>query len=169
MPLTNNLQVELFDIWGIDFMGPFPKSQDCEYILVAVEYVSSWVEALPCRAADTKHARKMFQEVIFPWFGTPRMIMSDGGSHFIDKTFWNYLRELGAKHNIATPYHPQTSGQTETSNKQIKNIMQKTVNEMGKGWKSKLPDALWAYQTAYKPLSECHPSNLFTAKHAICQ
>jgi len=61
MPLTNNLQVKLFDVWGIDFMGPFPKSQDCEHILVAVEYVSKWVEALPCRAADAKHARKMFQ------------------------------------------------------------------------------------------------------------
>ena len=46
----------MFDVWGIDFMGPFPKSQDCEYILVAVEYVSKWVEALPCRAADAKHA-----------------------------------------------------------------------------------------------------------------
>ena len=66
IPLTNNLQVELFDVWGIDFMGSFPKSQDCEYILVAVEYVSKWVEALPCRAADAKHARKMFHEVIFP-------------------------------------------------------------------------------------------------------
>ncbi|XP_021319210.1 uncharacterized protein LOC110436436 [Sorghum bicolor] len=78
------------------------------------------------------------------------MVVSDGGSHFIDRTLRNFLRELGAKHNIATPYHPQTSGQAETSNKQIKNILQKTVNKMGKGWKSKLPDALWAYRTAYK-------------------
>ena len=114
IPLTNNLQVELFDVWGIDFMGPFPKSQDCEYILVVVEYVSKWVEALPCRAANAKHARKMCHEVIFPQFGTLRMIISDRGSHFIDKTFLNYLRELGAKHNIATPYHPQTNGQAET-------------------------------------------------------
>ena len=133
MPLTYNLQVELFDIWGIDFMAPFPKSQDCEYILVAVEYVSKWMEALRCRAADAKHARKMFQDVNFPRFGTPRMVISDGGSHFIDRTFRNYLRELGTKHNIATPYYPQTSSQAETSYKQIKNILQKTVNEMGEG------------------------------------
>ena len=123
MPLTNNLQVELFDVWGINFMGPFPKSQDCEYILVAVEYISKWVEALPCRAADAKHAWKMFHEVIFPRFGTPRMVRSDGGSHFNEKTFRNYLSELGAKHNIATPYHSQTNGQAETSNKQIKNFL----------------------------------------------
>jgi hypothetical protein len=57
MPLTYNLQLELFDVWGIDFMGPFQKSQDCEYILVAVDYVSKWVEALPCRAANAKPAR----------------------------------------------------------------------------------------------------------------
>jgi len=123
-------------------MGRFQKSQDCEYILVAIDYVSKWVEALPCRAADARHARNMFHEVIFPCFGTPRMVISDGGSHFIDKTFRAFLRELGAKHNIGTPYHPQTNGQDETSNKQIKNILQKTVNKMGSGWKNKLPDAL---------------------------
>ena len=132
-------------------MGRFQKSQDCEYILVAIDYVSKWVEALPCRAADARHARNMFHEVIFPCFGTPRMVISDGGSHFIDKTFRAFLRELGAKHNIGTPYHPQTNGQDETSNKQIKNILQKTVNAMGKEWKDKLPNALWSYMTAYKP------------------
>jgi transposase InsO family protein len=83
------------------------------------------VEALPCRATDAKHAWRMFYEVIFPRFGTPKMVICDRGSHFIDKTFWNFLKELGSRHNIATPYHPQTSGQAETSNKQIKNILQK--------------------------------------------
>ena len=98
-------------------MGPFPKSHNCEYILVAVDYVSKWVEALPCMAADAKHARKMFHEIIFLRFGTPRMVISDGGSHFIDTAFRNFLKELGTEHNIATPYRPQTCGQAETSNK----------------------------------------------------
>nr|CAD39877.2 OSJNBb0058J09.16 [Oryza sativa Japonica Group] len=150
MPLTYNLQVEIFDVWGIDFMGPFPKSRNCEYILVAVDYVSKWVEAMPCSAADARHAKKMFTETIFPRFGTRRMVISDRGFHFIDKTFRDLLREMEAKHNVATPYHPQTSGQAETSNKQIKNILQKTVNKMGTEWKDRLQDALWAYRTAYK-------------------
>lgn len=164
MPLTYNLQVELFDVWGIDFMGPFPRSYDCEYILVAVDYVSKWVEALPCRAADAKSARKMLYEIIFPRFGVPRMVISDGGSHFTDKGFRHFLRELGSDHNIATPYHPQTSGQAETSNKQIKNILQKTVEEMGSGWKNKLPDALWAYRTAYKTPIGMSPFQLVYGK-----
>ena len=92
----------------------------------------------------------MFQETIFLCFGVLRVVISDGGSHFIDKTFKKCLSELGVDHRVATPYHPQTSGQAETSNKQIKNILQKTVNAMGKGWKSKLPEALWGYRTAYK-------------------
>ena len=87
MPLMNNLQIELFDIWGIDFMGLFPKSGDAEYILVTMDYVSKWVEALQCQTADSKHSKKMFHQVIFPWVGTPQMVISDRGSHFIDKTF----------------------------------------------------------------------------------
>ena len=87
MPLNYNLQVELFDIWGIDYMGPFVRSQGYEYILVAVDYVSKWVEAMPCRVTDAKHARKKFHEIIFPRFGTPRMVISDGGSHFNDSAF----------------------------------------------------------------------------------
>jgi hypothetical protein len=150
MPLTNNLQIELFDVWGIDYIGSFPKSKSYEYILVAVDYVSKWVEAMPCRAIGVKNSKKMFEEIIFLRLEVLRMVISDGGTHFTDKNFHNYLSRNGIHHNIATPYHPQTSGQAETSNKQIKNILQKTVNKMGTTWKDRLPDALWAYRTAYK-------------------
>jgi hypothetical protein len=117
---------------------------------MAVDYVSKWVEAIPCRAADAKHSKKMFHEIIFPRFGVPRMVISDGGTYFIDRNFHHYLLKHGIHHNVATPYHPHTSGQAETSNKQIKNILPKTVNEMGTAWTDKLPDALWAYHTTYK-------------------
>jgi len=104
-------------------MGPFKKSGDCVHILVVVAYVSKWVEALPCREAYAKHARKMFHEIIFPHFGTTRMVISDRGLHFIDKAFRTFLQDLGTRHNVATRYHPQTSGQAKTSYKQIKNIL----------------------------------------------
>ena len=60
MPLKSNLQVDIFDVWGVDFMGPFPMSEYCEYILVAVDYVSKWVEALACVVADSRNSKKMF-------------------------------------------------------------------------------------------------------------
>ena len=87
-------------------MGPFPKSKNCEYILVAVDYVSKWVKAMSCKATDAKNSKKMFEETILPRFGVPRMVISDGGTHFTDKNFHNYLSRHGIRHNIATPYHP---------------------------------------------------------------
>jgi hypothetical protein len=106
MPLTSNIQIDIFDVWGIDFIGPFPNFEGCKYILVAVNYVSKWVEALPGRATNAMHSKRMFHEVIFPRYGVPRIVISDGGSHFIDRTFQKALTEVGVDHRIATPYHP---------------------------------------------------------------
>jgi hypothetical protein len=106
MPLTNNLQIKLFDVWGIDHMGPFPKSKNYEYILVTVDYVFKWVEAMQCRAIDAKNSKMMFEEIIFLRFRVLRMVISDGGTHFTDKGFHRYLMKHGIRHNVATPYHP---------------------------------------------------------------
>ena len=54
MPLKHILEVEVFDVWGIDFMGPFPSSCENLYILVAVDYVSKWVEAIATKTNDNK-------------------------------------------------------------------------------------------------------------------
>ena len=62
MPLKSNLQVEIFDVWGVDFMGPFPMSEQCEYILVAVDYLSKCVEALLCVLADSRSTKRMFRK-----------------------------------------------------------------------------------------------------------
>ena len=82
MHLHPILVVDLFDVWGIDFMGPFPSSFEYLYILVGVDYVPKWVEAVPCRAADHKVVLKFLIENIFSRFGIPEAIISDGGSHF---------------------------------------------------------------------------------------
>ena len=54
MPQTPIFVVELFDVWGIDFMGPFPSSFGNEYILLAVDYVSKWVVARATHTNDSK-------------------------------------------------------------------------------------------------------------------
>ena len=96
MPLTNNLYIKLFDVWGIDYMGPFLKSRNYEYILVAVDYVSKWVEAMPCRAADAKSSKRMFEETIFPCFGVPRMVTSDGALTSLIRTFASTCQSMGS-------------------------------------------------------------------------
>ena len=128
MHLNPILVVDLFDVWGIDFMGPFPSSFGYIYILVGVDYVSKWVEAVPCRATDHRVVLKILKENIFSRFGVPKAIISDGGSHFFHKLFENLLTMYGVKHKVATPYHPQTSGQVELANREIKTILMKVVN-----------------------------------------
>jgi transposase InsO family protein len=77
-------------------------------------------------------------------------LVSDGGTHFMGNSFRKFLSKLGIEHRVATAYHPQTNGQAETSNKQLKSILNKTVEKGGKDWSKKLDEALWAYQTAHK-------------------
>ncbi|RVW12796.1 Transposon Tf2-12 polyprotein [Vitis vinifera] len=119
MPLNPILIVDVFDVWGIDFMGPFPMSFGHSYILVGVDYVSKWVEAIPCRSNDHKVVLKFLKENIFSRFGVPKAIISDGGTHFCNKPFESLLAKYGVKHKVATPYHPKTSGQVETAYKTI--------------------------------------------------
>ena len=142
MPLNPILVVDLFDVRGIDFMGPFPSSLGYLYILVGVDYVSKWVEAVPCRAADHRVVLKFLKENIFSRFGVPKAIISDGGSYFCNKPFESLLTKYGVKHKVATPYHPQTSGQVELANKEIKTILMKVVNSNRKDWSLKLLDSL---------------------------
>ena len=113
MPLNPILIVEVFDVWGIDFIGHFPNSFGNLYILVVVDIVSKWVEAIACRTNDHKVVVKFLRENVFAWFGTPRAIINDGGKHFCNRVFEQLMKKYGITHKVSTPYHPQTSGQVE--------------------------------------------------------
>ena len=164
MPLNPILVVDLFNVWGIDFMGPFPTSFEYTYILVGVNYVSKWVEIVSCRATDHKTVLKFLKDKIFSSFGVPKAIISDGGSHFYNKPFEILLSKYGVKHKVTTPYHPQTSGQVELANREIKTILMKMVNSKRKDLSLKLLDSLWAYRTTYKTILGMSPYRLVYGK-----
>jgi hypothetical protein len=128
----------------------FPPSEGYSHILVAVDYATKWVEAIPTKSANGETLLKMLKDFIFPRFGVPRYLMTDGGSHFIHRGSRKTLARYDVNRRIASAYHPQTSGQVELLNREIKSILQKTVNRSRKNWASKLNDALWDYRTAYK-------------------
>ena len=76
------LEVELFDLWGMDFMGPLPSSFSNLYILLVVDYVSKWVDAILTRTNDARVVAKFLRSHIFTWFDMPRALIIDGGTHF---------------------------------------------------------------------------------------
>ena len=119
MPLQGILVVQIFDVWGIDFMRPFPSSFGNLYILIAMDYVSKWVEAISSRINDANTVVGFIQRNIFSRFGAPKTIISDEGSHFANKVFAQLMRRYGIRHVMGLAYHPQSNGQAEISNKEI--------------------------------------------------
>ncbi|GKC68845.1 reverse transcriptase domain-containing protein [Tanacetum coccineum] len=160
----NAIQVcEIFDVWGIDFMGPFSSSRGNKYILVAVDYIYKWVEA---KALPTNEARVVvkFLKSLFSRFGAPRAIISDRGTHFCNDKFVRVMSKYGVTHHLSTAYHPQTSGQVEVTNHRLKRILERTVGENRASWSDKLDDALWAFRNSYKTPIGCTPYKLVYGK-----
>ena len=115
-------------------MDPFPNSTGFLYIFLAFDYVSKWIEAIPWKTNDSKVVIPFIQSHIFSQFGTPQAIISDNGSHFCNRYFEKLLKNYSVTNKLATPYHPQTNGQVEVSNRQIKQILDKTIKPKHKDW-----------------------------------
>nr|GEW95134.1 reverse transcriptase domain-containing protein [Tanacetum cinerariifolium] len=131
----NSIQVyEIFDVWGIDFMGPFPSLRGNKYILVAIKYLSKWVEA---KALPTNDARVVFKflKSLFARFGSPRAIISDRETHFYNDQFAKVMLKYRVTHR-----------------------------ENRASWSDKLDDALWAFCTSYKTPIGCTPYKLMYGK-----
>ncbi|RDX80253.1 gag-pol, partial [Mucuna pruriens] len=131
-------------------MGSLPVSNGYSYILLVVDYISRWVEAIATRTNDARVVVDFLKSNIFCRFGVPKALISDQGSHFCNRAMASLLQKYGVAHRIATAYHPQTNGQAEVFNREIKKTLQKMTNPNRKDWSRLLEDALWAHRTAHR-------------------
>ncbi|GJW38711.1 reverse transcriptase domain-containing protein [Tanacetum coccineum] len=135
-----------------------------KYILVAIDYVSEWVEA---QALPTNDARVVvtFLKKLFCRFRMPKTLINDRGTHFYNKIMERTMKRYGVNHRFSTSYHPQTSGQVENTNIALKRILEKTVKDNPAIWSRKLDDAMWAFCAAYKTPTGTTPYKLIYGKN----
>ena len=156
-----------FSTWGIDIIGKVtPKSSSGhEFILVAIDYFTKWVEAESYAVLNAKKVAKFIRRNIICRFGVPHEFVSDNGSHF-EKEVADLLDEYGIVRHKSSPYRPQTNGAVEAANKNIKAIISKTT-ETCRDWSDKLPYALWGYRTTERTSIGSTPFSLVYGMEAV--
>ena len=163
MPLRPMMSTRAFAKWGIDFVGPIKppaRGTHAEYIIVATDYLTKWVEAKATVKNDARTTARFLYEYVFTRYGLPIELVSDQGKHFINEVIEYLLAEFMVIHRRSAPYHPQANGQAESTNKILCTALTKIVKGSRSDWEKKLHNVLWAYRTAYKTTIGTTPFNL---------
>uniref|UniRef100_H3BG99 Gypsy retrotransposon integrase-like protein 1 n=1 Tax=Latimeria chalumnae TaxID=7897 RepID=H3BG99_LATCH len=163
-PLPRAKQVQLgdplvphgpWDALQIDYIGPLPPAKGgYKHILVVVDIFTRWVEAFPTRRNDAFTTAKVLWEQIFTWWGFPRRIESDNGTHFTAEVMQAMCSMLGIQQAFHIPYHPQSSGMVERFSRTIKS---ETMIRSSPDWVQALPGVLMVIRgtkirtTGYSP------------------
>ena len=149
-----------FSVWGINIIGKIsPKSSNGhEFILVAIDYFTKWVEASSYAKLTSIRVASFIRSHIICCYGVPHELISDRGAHFRAEVE-TLLQKYGIQYHRSSAYRPQTNGAVETANNNIKRIMRKMV-ETFQDWSEKLPFALWAYRTSFFTFTGATPNFL---------
>lgn len=134
-----------FSQWGLDLVGKIKPSSSNghKFILIATEYFTKWIEAIPLTKVTGKQISSFILIYIICRYGVPMTIITDNGRPFKNQDVKELCEQFHIQHRFSTPYYPQGNGQAEASNKTTLKILKKTVNEARKDWHIQLNLALW--------------------------
>ncbi|RDX64437.1 putative mitochondrial protein, partial [Mucuna pruriens] len=164
MPQQPILFCEVFDVWGIYFMGPFPISNGYSYILLVVDYVSRWVEAIDIKTNDAKVVVDFLKSNIFSRFGVLKVLISDQGSHFCNRAMSSLLHKYGVVHRIATTYHPRPMAKLKFSTGKLRRRCKRWTIPIGKTGAVSLKTLFGHIERHYQTLLEMSPYRIVFGK-----
>ena len=148
----------------MDFIGPLPKSHGKQHCLVLIDHFTRWVEAYPVACANAATTARIIASEFCPRWGLPCYIDSDQGTHFTGKVMKQVCSYLGIKQKFHCPYHPQSSGLVERTNRTLKEKLTKVLLSKGGGWAQGLPAALMAMRATPNAVTELSPYELVTGR-----
>nr|ABA96933.1 retrotransposon protein, putative, unclassified [Oryza sativa Japonica Group] len=148
--------------WGMDMIGQInpPSSMGHKFILVATDYFTKWVEAIPLKKVDSGDAIQFVKEHIIYRFGIPQTIMTDQGSIFVSDEFVQFPDSMGIKLLNSSPYYAQANGQAKASNKSLIKLIKRKISDYPRQWHTRLAEALWSYRMACHGSSQVPPYKL---------
>jgi transposase InsO family protein len=149
MSLAPQMTLQAFEKWSIDFVEPINLPGKCtgaRYFITLTEYLTRWDKAALKDCSATKAGQFIFDDIITR-FGCPKILVSDQGTHFINKTVESLTEEFVVHHKKSTPYHPQANGIVEAFNKILETTLMKICSVNRDDWDLKVPTILWAYRT----------------------
>ena len=157
-----------FAQWGLDIVGPFPKTaENKKYLLVSTDYFTKWVEAEPLANIRDVDVKKFVWKNIVTRFGIPHSLISNNGLQFDNKSFRRYCCELGITNRYSIPTYLQGNGQTETVNKVIVSGLKKRLDDAKGRWVKELPHVLWAYRTTSRRSTGETPFSMSNGAEAV--
>jgi hypothetical protein len=156
-----------FEKLGIDLIGPLPiTATQKQYIIVAIDYLTKWIEARPIPAKEAQQITKFLLEEIITRHGVPKELISDNGLEFANQQMIDFCTKYGIKQLFASPYHPQTNGLVERINKTLADTITKISRETNKNWDQYIAEALFVIQTTYQSTTKQTPFYLTYGREA---
>jgi transposase InsO family protein len=156
MPLAPQMTLQAFEKWAIDFVGPINPPGKCtraRYIITTTEYLTIWAESRAVKDYSASTTTCFIFDDIITRFGFPKVLMSDQGTHFINKIIEALTKEFAVHNQKSTPYHPQENKMVEAFNKILEKTLTKICSVNREDWDLRVPTLLWAYRTTCKKLT----------------
>ena len=157
-----------FDAWGLDAIGPLPKSSGGHlYILAATDYFSKWAEAMPLREMKKETVVNFIRTHLIYRYGVPQYIITDNGKPFYSRLMTELCEKFEFKQYNSSMYNAPANGLAEAFNKTLGSLLKKVVSKRKRDWHERIGEALWAYRTTFWTPTHVTPYSLVYGVEAV--